>query len=133
MSDKKITKQFDELNNPQIGKSFSLNDDDEQFISNYTDAYDKLTNEEKLFVFRNVLRSSSERCGFASSGANQYLINTDTGNRYRVTVRTYWRKGMESHQTDNIYIMEAGGRKYMGCAMSGYETITYEIVGEVQI
>lgn len=127
--------QFSGLMDPEIDKEFPLEEEDKKFIIAYNEGYEKLSEENRLFTFRNVIRNSG-RCGFASGGSKQYLVNTDSRNRYRVTVRTYWRSGINNGQSDRSHTMEAGGRKYLGCTDSGRIPVTYyrrQVVGEVKI
>ena len=135
MSNESFNNELSGLTDPEIGKDFPLEDDDKQFVSAYNEGYEKLSEEDRLLAFRNVIRNSG-RCGFANGGSKQYLVNTDSRNRYRVTVRTYWRSGINNGQSDRTHIMEAGGRKYLGCTDSGYIPVTYyrrQVVGEVKI
>lgn len=92
---------------------------------------DGLPEEARALAFRNVIRNEG-RCGFASGGSYHYLINTDGGNRYRVTVRTHWRQGIDSGQYDRTYVSEAGGRQNLGCSDSGSIPVAYysrQVVG----
>lgn len=128
-----IIQQTTEVKDPDIGKNFPLEEDDKQFIKAYNEGYQKLEGEDRLRAFRNVIRNSG-KCGFANSGAKQYLVNTDPGKSYRVTVRTFWRKGIHHGQYDNAYNVEAGGRTYLGCTDSGHIPVKYyrrQVVGEV--
>lgn len=135
MSNNAFKNQLSGLIDPQIGETSPLEKDDQQLISAYNEGYNKLSDEEKLLAFKNIIRNSG-RCGFASGGSIQYLINTDSKNRYRVTIRTYWRSGIHSGQSDRPFIIEAGSRIFLGCTDSGYIPITYyrrEVVGEVKL
>ena len=130
-----IDKKINGLLNPDLGKKSDLTLEDHSFIKEYQEGVSKLNEEEKLLTFANVIRSEG-RCGFASGGSYSYLINTDTRNRYRVTVRTFWRSGINSGQSDQVVINEAGGRMSLGCSDSGYIPVTYytrQVVGESRI
>jgi hypothetical protein len=73
------------------------------------------------------------RCGFAGGGSNDYLLNTDTGRRYRVTVRTYWKQGINQGEFDDTHYSGAGGKKPLGCTDSGSIPVAYYtrlVVGE---
>lgn len=127
-----IDKKISSLLNPDFGKTPELTDKDKAFMAEYQEGISKLSEEDKLLAFANVIKSEG-RCGFASGGSINYLINTDTRNRYRVTVRTFWRSGINSGQSDQVVINEAGGRVSLGCTDSGYIPVTYytrQVVGE---
>lgn len=135
MDKERFINQFVELTDPEVGNDVSLDEDDEQLIDAYNKGYDKLSEDTRLFAFRNVIRSLG-RCGFAGGGGKQYLLNSDRNGRYRVTVRTRWRYGIEHGTYDRIHIMEAGGKKYLGCTDSGRIPVTYytrQVVGEVRL
>jgi hypothetical protein len=120
---------------PDAGAPQPLTEDDKGFIAEYEKGLASLSAEALLLAFRNVVRREG-RCGFASGGSYDYLVNTDTGNRYRVTVRTYWRQGIDHGQYDNTYISEAGGKQNLGCSDSGSIPVAYytrQVVGEVRI
>lgn len=117
------------------GQAQETNDFDRNFIAEYSAKYEALPAEIKALAFRNVIIHEG-RCGFASGGSIQYLVNTDSGNRYRVTIRTHWRQGIDSGQYDSTYVTEAGGRTMLGCTDSGAIPVAYytrSIVGEVRI
>lgn len=127
--------QFPELTDVDFGKEMPLEEGDKQLIELYNQGYSKLTDEERLLAFRNVIRNHGN-CGFANSGYRNYLINTDPHSRYRVTIRTYWRSGINQGQYDRVYIMNAGSRKYLGCTNSGNIPVAYYrrlVVGEERI
>ena len=130
-----VDKKINDLINPDFGKKQDLTPDDNKFIKEYQDGIGKLSEEERPFYFVNVIRSEG-RCGFASGGTYNYLVNTDTRNRYRVTIRTFWQSGINSGQSDRVEIIEAGGRIGLGCTDSGYIPVTYytrQVVGESRI
>ena len=132
MSNKPVSTKIDEILNPDFGKQEALTEDDKAFIDEYNTATENLDEELGLLAFKNVIRQSG-RCGFAQGGTVDYLINTDTNNRYRVTIRTYWRSGINSGQSDRVVITQAGGRLTLGCTDSGYIPVTYysrQVVGE---
>ena len=132
MSDTPVSTKIDDLMNPDFGRQEALSEDDKTFIVEYNNVTEKLDEEEKLLSFKNVIRKSG-RCGFAQGGTVDYLVNTDTGNRYRVTIRTRWRSGINAGQSDRVVVSQAGGRVGLGCTDSGYIPITYysrEVVGE---
>lgn len=110
-------------------------DDNDRFIAEHEEAYTHLDEARSFLRFSNVIRHQG-RCGFANGGSIQDLVNTDRHNRYRVTVRTYWRQGIESGQYDRIYISEAGGSQRLGCTSSGSIPVAYytrQVVGETRI
>ncbi len=116
----------------EIGKEVMLKGEDHHLIEKYNDNYKKLSDEDKRSSFRNVITYSGS-CGFASGGSNQYLVNTDQYNRYRVTVRIRWTRGIDSGEQDRIFNINAGGKTYLGCTDAGDNPITrYDrrVVGE---
>lgn len=130
-----LDKKINDLINPDFGKKQDLTPEDNKFIKDYQDGIGKLSEEERAFYFVNVIRSEGS-CGFASGGTYNYLVNTDTRNRYRVTIRTFWQSGINSGQSDRVEIIEAGGRIGLGCTDSGYIPVTYynrQVVGESRI
>lgn len=75
-------------------------------------------------------------CGFTKANSFFYLVNTDSTASLRVTVRTTWRSGIQSGQTDRVYILPAGGQQTLGCGDSGVIPVTYyqfQVVGEERI
>lgn len=135
MTNKSLSEQISTLISPDAGKAQSLTEDDKKFSAEYAKAVDALPEGAQTLTFRNVIRNEG-RCGFASGGSLHYLINTDGGNRYRVTVRTYWRQGIDSGQYDRTYVSEAGGRQNLGCSDSGsipVASYSRQVVGEVRI
>jgi hypothetical protein len=135
MTDKSLSKQISKLISPHGGQCEPLTDDDKKFAAEYAKAINGLSADAQVLAFRNVIRNQGQ-CGFASGGSYYYFINTDSGNRYRVTVRTYWRQGIDSGQYDETYVSEAGGRQNLGCSRSESIPVAYynrEIVGEVHI
>lgn len=130
-----LSQKLSALISPDAGKSQPLSDDDKKFVAEYDKAVSALPPEMAMLAFRNVIRNEG-RCGFASGGSYHYLINTDGGSRYRVTVRTAWRQGIDSGTYDTTYISEAGGRQNIGCSDSGSIPVAYytrTVVGEVRI
>jgi hypothetical protein len=106
-----------------------------QFADEYAKGVDALPDDVKAFAFKNVIQRR-DICGFAGGGRKDYLINTDPTRRYRVTVRTYWSQGINSGQSDNIHIMDAGSEKYLGCTDSGAIPVAYynrQVVGESSV
>ncbi|SEC93469.1 hypothetical protein SAMN04489761_4012 [Tenacibaculum sp. MAR_2009_124] len=135
MNSRIINKQFSELLNSEIGNTLDLENEDENIIHVYSDQYKKLSEEEKLLGFHNIITNSG-RCGFANGGMNQYLLNTDSTNRYRVTIKTNWRSGIQSGSHYRTHIIEAGSKLFLGCTDSGYIPVSYYnrfVVGEVKI
>lgn len=135
MTDKSLSEQISKLISPDAGNPQPLTDDDKKFAAEYSKAVAGLSPEAQALAFKNVIRNGG-RCGFASGGSYHYLINTDSGNRYRVTVRTFWRQGIDSGQYDRTYVSEAGGRQNLGCSDSGSIPVAYysrQVVGEVRI
>ncbi len=132
---KSFEEKIDELISPDSGKREKVTDEDQAFIKEYQDGISNLSKEEKLLAFSNVIRKSGH-CGFGQFGTIDYLINTDTRNRYRVTIRTFWRTGINSGQFDKFEISEAGGRMSLGCTYSGHIPVTdytRQVVGETKI
>jgi hypothetical protein len=120
---------------PDAGQAAAITEEDKRLIAEYQKEISSLPPEAMLLAFKNVI-SKQGSCGFASGGTKDYLVNTDTGNRYRVTVRTYWTQGINSGQYDNVYISEAGGKQLLGCTDSGAIPVAYynrQVVGEVRI
>ncbi|CAM1373617.1 hypothetical protein [Tenacibaculum xiamenense] len=135
MNSQTIQKQFSELLNSNIGNNLPLENEDQSIINAYKTEFKTLSEEEKLLGFNNII-TSSRRCGFANGGTNQYLLNTDSKNRYRVTIKTNWRSGIQSGSHYRTHIIEAGSKLFLGCTDSGYIPITYYsrfVVGEVKI
>lgn len=117
---------------PETGSAMENLD---RFIAEHEEAYADLDGTSAALRFSNVI-SSRGRCGFAGGGSVQHLVNTDRHNRYRVTVRTHWRQGIESGQYDRIHISEAGGSQVLGCTDSGAIPVAYysrQVVGESRI
>lgn len=136
MNQKTISTMIAEFLNKDFAQKTPLNNEDKTFIENYKKAISE-SNPAFDFTpaFKNVIRKEG-RCGFAMAGSIDYLINTDSSHRYRVTIRTYWHQGIESGQFDNTVISEAGSRLNLGCTDSGYIPVaTYSrvVVGEVQL
>ncbi len=114
----------------EIGKDISLKEEDRQLIERYNENYKNLSDEDKRQSFRNVITYSGS-CG--ALGSNQYLVNTDRHNRYRVTVRIRWTRGIDSGEQDNIFNTNAGGKTFMGCSDAGDNPLTKyypRVVGE---
>ncbi len=135
MNSQTIQKQFSELLNSEIGSNLPLEKEDQTIINSYKIEFESLSEEEKLLGFNTIIRSSG-RCGFAGGGTNQYLLNTDSKNRYRVTVKTNWRSGIQSGSHYRTHIIEAGSKLFLGCTDSGYIPVTYYsrfVVGEVKV
>jgi len=135
MADKSLSEQISKLISPDAGSPQPLTDDDKKFAAEYSKSVAGLSPDAQALAFKNVIRIEG-RCGFANGGWYHYLINTDGGNRYRVTVRTYWRQGIDSGQYDLTYVSEAGGRQDLGCSESGSIPVAYytrQVVGEVRI
>lgn len=135
MNEKSLSERISKLISPDTGAAQPLTEDDKRFAAEYAEAVAGLSPEARALAFYNVIRSEG-RCGFASGGSYHYLINTDTTNRYRVTVRTFWRQGIDSGQYDTTYVSEAGGRQMLGCSDSGsipVASYTRQVVGEVRI
>ena len=115
--------------------AIELTQEEVRLGEDYFNAISKLNEEESLLAFKTVIRSKG-RCGFANGGTVQRLHNTDPGARYRVTVRTFWRSGIENGQSDRTHIVEAGGIKVLGCSRTSHIPVTYysrQVVGEVRI
>ncbi|CAL2056214.1 hypothetical protein [Tenacibaculum sp. 190524A05c] len=132
MSEKNLSMLIDGLISPDAGKQLEPTEEDKKIINEFQKEFEKLSDEEKLLTFKNLIRNTG-RCGFASSGTIQYLVNTDRNNRYRVTVRTYWRQGINSGKYDRVYITQAGGRTQLGCTQSGMIPVasySRQVVGE---
>jgi hypothetical protein len=113
-----ISDAISKLLDPDHGKEEPLTEDDKKLIKEYEEGTKALPAEDAHLRFSNVIRGEGS-CGFAASGRKDYLLNTNTGQRYRVTVRTYWSQGIESGQYDRVHISEAGGKKHLGCTKSG--------------
>ena len=72
------------------------------------------------------------RCGFAGSGRQAYVVNRLSDRRVRVTVRTSWKRGIDSGQSQRSYVLAAGGERSLGCTMSnnvGATRYTFEVIG----
>ena len=117
-----------------IGNPVPLTPEDERIITEFTSANSRLTGgEDEPLGFKNIILAEG-MCGFASSGVNQYLLNTDRKNCYRVTVRTFFQNGNVSEQYDDVFTSNAGGKLALGCTRG--PTITggaysRSVVGEV--
>ncbi|MCI5150513.1 MAG: hypothetical protein D3916_14205 [Candidatus Electrothrix sp. MAN1_4] len=113
----------------------ALSAEDEAFVDEFNKAEAASEEDIELLRFKNVIRKNG-RCGFASGGSKDYLVNTDRGARYRVTVRTRWRQGINSGQNDRVHVIAAGSRKYLGCTDSGSIPVAYysrSVVGEEKL
>jgi hypothetical protein len=129
----KLSEAISKMINPDSGSTHPLTENNKHFVAKYQEGLSNLTAEEQ--PLRNVI-SKEGQCGFVNNGSIDYLLNTDSGNRYRVTVRTYWQGFWDSGQYDQIYINEAGGKLKLGCTQSDDIPITYynrQVVGEVRI
>jgi len=128
-----IAKAIDEM----LGASETeekFDKDTAEFVEQLHEALSGLENVDD-FRFKNVIRSG-ETCGFARSGRIQYLVNTDRKASYKVTVRTYWRSGINSGQYDRVHKVSAGSRKNLGCTVSGSIPTTSSsrsVVGEERV
>lgn len=122
-----------DVENPMQGKNFPLDMEDEKLIQNYTNALKDLDSEKERVAFKNII-TSKDRCGFASSGTLNYLLNTDPYRRFTVTVRTYWTRGIDRGEFDKLYPINAGQKILLGCTESSVIPVTsYRrvVVGEV--
>ena len=115
MSDETSNKDSSELSNPEVGSEPPFDPKFKRFISEYNNDYKYLNEEKKLQTFRNVIRAG-EKCGFQGDGYMQYLINTDSRNKYRVTYRILWRRGIEFGHTDRSIVMKAGAIRKLTCS-----------------
>jgi len=109
-----------------------LEENDKEFAKLYREEYSKRSEEDKLKAFRSIIRRQGN-CGFTNSGHIEYLLNTDNGNRYRVTLRTHWTQGVDNGQFDQTIIIKAGERKLIACTDSGQISVTHynrQVVGE---
>lgn len=130
-----FTQKINALVSQNAGQQSDLTEIEKFFIELYLKEFESLSEGTKILAFRNAIINNG-RCGFASGGAEQYLVNTDSGHRYRVTVRTFWRQGVTQGQFDSTYVTEAGSRTYLGCTDSGAIPVTYyarQVVGEVAV
>lgn len=76
---------------------------------------------------------SQGHCGFTQANSFFFLINGNPKASLRITVRTTWRSGIRSGQSDRVYELPPGGRQALGCGDSGSIPVTYyrfQIVGE---
>ena len=119
------------------GKEVSIEGEIEKIINEYNNRLkdsSKTLKEEKenllLPPFKNIITGRGENCA-GGLGIITYLVNTDRHNRYSVTVRKYVSNPRGYSDRNITYIMEAGSARRLGCAMSGYEIISYTVVGEV--
>lgn len=132
----KLSEEISRIINPDSGIAVPLTEDNKRFISEYRKRFSEVSGEEHDLILKNVIVKEGQ-CGFLGDGAVDYLLNTDAGNRYRVTVRTSWTDGLfNSGQHDQIYITEAGGKQSLGCShSSNLPVVTYsrQVVGEVRI
>jgi hypothetical protein len=113
-----------------------LSEQDQELIAEYRRALASCGSAAGEKAFATVIVSSNERCGFGSFGRYYYLLNTDSGHRYRVTVREFWLQTNNSGQNDRTFICEPGSRVYLGCNYSGEiptMTTSWQIVGEQRI
>ena len=89
-----LAQEISRIINPDGSEPVSLTAENQAFIRDYQPGLAALSEEEaSTLAFMNVIIKEG-RCGFASGGSYDYLLNTDTTRRYRVTVRTYWRQGI---------------------------------------
>lgn len=133
METNNLAEKISRLISPEFGTKDELNEDDKSLIDALRGVASQIeSSDESIRNFKNVIRKE-DRCGFASGGSIDKLLNTDTGRRYRVTVRTYWRQGINEGQYDNTFLNEAGGKLVLGCTDSGNIPVAYynrQVVGE---
>jgi len=73
-----------------------------------------------------------DRCGFAGSGYEAFVINERNDRRVRATVRVSWRRGIDSGEYDQEHTLPAGGKKFLGCTRSNNIPVTdysFRVVG----
>ena len=74
-----------------------------------------------------------ERCGFAKSGQEAYVINRDSKISVRVTIEVKWsRGGVKKGSYQDVRVISAGGKVYLGCTASSaipVEDYSYRVVG----
>jgi hypothetical protein len=129
---KSFASMINKLIATDAGKQSRATKTQEKFAKAYFQGIEKLDDDQKILAFKNVITWDGT-CGFANGGTIQYLLNTDTGRGYRVTVRTFWSQGVNSGQYDNVYMTTPGGRTLLGCTDSGYIPVTSyirQVVGE---
>ncbi|WP_406662960.1 hypothetical protein [Gallaecimonas sp. GXIMD1310] len=126
-----LAKFIDETISGKDAAPEPLNAEEQAFAAEFNNA-DSRSGELDKLRFKCVIRKSG-RCGFASGGSIDYVVNTDPGASYTVTVRTHWRQGINSGQYDRVYNLPAGYRKQLGCTDSGAIPVAYynrSVVGE---
>lgn len=135
MNTKSVPQKIAALISENFGRKVDLTEEDQMVIKNYNDSVALLQPDEKHLFFVNI-KVQGEKCGFTNAGSQEYVLNTDKSNRYFVTVKTAWRCGVESGESYDTIIVEAGSKHALGCTDSGYVPVTYytrTITGEVKI
>ncbi|MCG6138489.1 MAG: hypothetical protein MET45_28360 [Nostoc sp. LLA-1] len=134
-----ISEAVSKVISPDAGSQSPLTAEDNKLIEEYQKAALSHPSELQFLAFKNIIKTeTTPTCGFAGSGSYQYLVNTDTGNSYKVTVRTQWQQGSESGYFDKVYTSPAGTKIRLGCTVSGNITgpksyYTRQVVGEMLI
>ena len=112
--------------------SEKLLETDIKMLTEYAEDLRNLGEEYKDLYFNCVIVKDG-KCGEYGFGNIDNLLNSNSNQRFRVTVRTFWNSG----QQDEIFIVEAGSRVAIGCdqVFASRPTIylTRQIVGEVII
>jgi len=75
-------------------------------------------------------------CGVAKSSPLYFLINNNPQHSVRVTVRTFWKSGIDSGQNDRVHVLPPGGRMSLGCGDSGNIPTSFyqfQVVGEEEL
>lgn len=82
-----------------------------------------------LYAFQNKM-ASGEHCG--TIGVQAYLVNSDTGKAYNVTIRVGFQRGLQRGSSDRVVAIPAGGRQLIGCTFdqSTATQYSYAVVGE---
>ena len=92
-------------------------------------------NSKKVADFQNYIRNFGN-CGFANTGLKQYLKNKNPNKGYKVTVKTKWTRGVEKGEYENVYTINAGSEKFLGCTYSSNNPVTISkryVIGEVEL
>ncbi|MEZ0576959.1 hypothetical protein [Halodesulfovibrio aestuarii] len=121
------------LDHPDIGKAMPLSDEDTLLIEQTRKENEALSEDERRARFDNII-SKSGRCGFASSGQYDYILNTNPRKTYTVTINTDWRRGVEHGFYTDTYTAPAGGKVMLGCTQTNNIPVTKyirKVVGEV--
>jgi hypothetical protein len=88
------------------------------------------------YSFKTKIEYSNPQCGFAKGGRIATLVNTDSGQSYKVTVQvTKVKSGHPDYPVKgtSVHRIAAGDSKKLGCTSGSYNPypdIRYEILGE---